>query len=75
MLESHGFREVHRDTLPSFCRTGLWQRLRYDRGSSLIVSAVQWLALVLLSPLQSLFPADISFQVFVRPQVAKDVGV
>lgn len=75
MLQSHGFREVHRDTLPSFSRTGLWQRLRYDRGSSLVVSAVQWLALVLLSPLQALFPSDISFQVFVRQQNATDVGV
>lgn len=75
MLRSHGFREVHRSTLPSFTRTGLWQRLRYDRRSSLFVSAVQWLALGLLSPLQTLLPSDISFQVFVREHPPAPGGV
>lgn len=66
LLRPHGFREVHRASLPSFTRKGLWQRLRYDQRSSFLVSAVQWLILGLLSPLQRLLPSDISFQVFVR---------
>ena len=70
LLRPHGFREVHRATLPSFSRKGLWQRLRYDQRSSFLVSAVQWLALGLLSPMQALLPSDISFQVFVREEHA-----
>ncbi|HYN41069.1 MAG TPA: class I SAM-dependent methyltransferase [Thermoanaerobaculia bacterium] len=66
LLQPLGFREVHRATLPSFTRKGLWQRLRYDQRSSFLVSVVQWLALGLLSPMQRLLPSDISFQVFVR---------
>jgi SAM-dependent methyltransferase len=61
-----GFREIYRGTLPSFTRKGLWQRLRYDRESSWLVSSVQWLVLSALSPMQGLLPADISFQVFIR---------
>ncbi len=70
LLRPHGFRQVHRATLPSFSRTGLWQRLRYDRRSSFVVSVVQWLALGLLCPMQALLPSDISFQVFVREEDA-----
>ncbi len=66
MLQAHNFREVHRSTLPSFTRKGLWQRLRYDRRSSLLTSAVQWFALGALSPLLSLFPSDISLHFFRR---------
>jgi SAM-dependent methyltransferase len=70
LLGPHGFREIHRATLPSFSRKGLWQRLRYDQRSSFLVSAVQWLALGVLSPMQALLPSDISFQVFVREERA-----
>jgi hypothetical protein len=44
----------------------LWQRLGYDQRSSFLISAVQYLALGLLSPMQRLLPSDISFQLFVR---------
>jgi hypothetical protein len=75
LLHSHGFREVHRGRLPSFSRKGLWQRLRYDRRSSLVISIVQWLVLGVLSPLQALLPSDISFQVFVREPHRPQGGV
>jgi SAM-dependent methyltransferase len=75
LLRPHGFREVHRATLPSFTRKGLWQRLRYDRRSSRYVSALQWLVLGLLSFIQALLPSDISFQVFVREPHATPNGV
>lgn len=75
MLRPQGFREVHRGTLPSFTRKGLWPRLRYDRRSSRLVCAVQWLALSLLSSVQGLLPADISFQVFIREQELSRDGV
>jgi len=75
LLVPHGFREVHRGTLASFTRKGLWQRLTYDRRSSRIISCIQWLALSLLSPLQAFLPADISFQIFRRDTVNPPVGV
>ncbi|MBK9964435.1 MAG: methyltransferase domain-containing protein [Holophagales bacterium] len=74
MLRPQGFREVYRGTLPSFTRRGLWQRLRYDRRSSRLVCAVQWLALSLLSSIQGLLPADISFQLFIREKEATSSG-
>ena len=74
MLRPQGFREVYRGTLPSFTRKGLWQRLRYDRRSSRLACAVQWLALSLLSSMQGLLPSDISFQVFIREQEAPPDG-
>ena len=65
-LSSHGFRECHRQELPSFSRAGLWQRLRYDRRASIVSSAFYYLALLSLGPAFRLFPSDISFQVFER---------
>ena len=75
MLRPHGFREVHRSALPSFSREGLWQRLRYDRRSTFLVSAVQWFALLLLFPLISFLPSDISLQIFVRLEDAPPDGL
>ena len=74
MLRPHGFREVHRTTLPSFSRDGLWQRLRYDRRSVFLVSAVQWFGLFLLFPLISSLPSDISAQIFIRAEDAPTDG-
>ena len=63
-LRAHAFREVHRSSLPSFCREGLWPRLRYDRRAPLAASAALFVLLYLLSPVLALLPSDISFQVF-----------
>lgn len=65
-LLAHGFREVHGGSLPSVSRQGLWQRLRYDRRSSVISSAALYVLLYLLIPVLGLLPVDISFQVFQR---------
>ncbi len=65
-VSRHGFREVHREPLPSIMRAGLWQRLRYDRSASLAVSAVQYVALSCLLPVLRALPSDISFQLFQR---------
>jgi len=66
LLRLHGFTEIQRSNLPSFSRQGLWHRLRYDRRSSIFLSALQLFLLTILSPTQSLFTSDISLQVFSR---------
>jgi 2-polyprenyl-3-methyl-5-hydroxy-6-metoxy-1,4-benzoquinol methylase len=64
LMGTRGFREIHRGSLPSFTRKGLWSRLRYDRRSCPAVSAALYVPLLLLAPLLGIFPPDISFQVF-----------
>lgn len=68
LMRACGFREIHRGSLPSFSRRGSWQRLRYDRRSSVLTSAVQWLALGALSPVLRVLPSDISLQIFRREE-------
>ena len=63
-LAQHGFREVHRQALPSLIHTGLWQRLRYDRSAGLSVSMLQYAILSCVIPCLRILPSDISFQVF-----------
>ncbi len=62
----HGFREVHRGDLATIELRGLWQRLRYDRTSSLPASILSWLAIALAFPVLHLLPSDISLQLFVK---------
>lgn len=64
LAEQFGFTEVHRSSLPSFETQGLWERLRYDRTTSLFSSAIIWLSLLLLNPLLQILPSDISLQMF-----------
>jgi 2-polyprenyl-3-methyl-5-hydroxy-6-metoxy-1,4-benzoquinol methylase len=66
MLADTGFDEVYAGQLPSFTRTGLWQRLRFDHRSSWLGSAVMFAPLYLLAGMFSLLPADLSVQVFRR---------
>ncbi len=66
LLLRYGFREVHRGSLPSLSRKGLWNRLTYDRQSSRFQSALLFPILYLLAPVLKLLPADIAFQVFRR---------
>lgn len=61
-----GFGLRHLSALPSVEIRGLWARLRYDRSSSPVASAAVWLAVVLLSPLLKLLPADIMLAVFAK---------
>ena len=65
-LQSAGFQEIYRNRLSSVMQEGLWQRLRYDRRSSIFLSLIVYLALYLLRPVLTLLPPDISFQVFQR---------
>lgn len=58
--------EVHRSTLPSIDRSGLWARLTYVRQVPRAASAVLWAALMAGAPLVSLAPADIGLQAFRR---------
>jgi SAM-dependent methyltransferase len=66
-----GFREIYRATLPSMARSGLWQRLRYDRSSSLMASAGLWIGLCLARPIFQLLPSDILLQIFLRIDTAQ----
>ena len=66
LLGRAGFREVHRGSLATFTHAGLWQRLRWDRGSSLPVAAAMWMGLSLMIPFARILPSDISLQVFER---------
>ena len=66
VLERGGFRELHRSSLVTFTREGLWQRLRADRNASLPGSLVAWLGLSAITPIAGLMPSDISLQVFAR---------
>jgi 2-polyprenyl-3-methyl-5-hydroxy-6-metoxy-1,4-benzoquinol methylase len=66
MLRAEGFEEVHRSSLPSFTREGLWQRLRYDRATSIVRAAMLWPPLWALSLVIRWLPGDISLQVFRR---------
>lgn len=61
-----GFQEVYTGTLTSVTRSGLWPRLRADRGLPLWRCAVLWMVLVLSEPAIQRLPADISLQVFQR---------
>jgi 2-polyprenyl-3-methyl-5-hydroxy-6-metoxy-1,4-benzoquinol methylase len=62
----HGFRELHRGELATVELKGLWQRLRYDRTSSLPASLLSWLAISLAFPVLHLLTSDISLQVFAK---------
>jgi SAM-dependent methyltransferase len=65
----HGFRSVFSGQLPSVAWRGLWSRLRYDRRTSLVGSALAWTATcALLSALRAL-PSDISLEIFEKAPV------
>jgi len=64
LAEENGFIECHRSTLPSIELKGLWTRLRYDRSTSFLYSALVWLGVVAFFPLIRILPADISLQMF-----------
>ncbi len=66
LTQHHGFRELHRGELATVELRGLWQRLRYDRTSSLPAALLSWLAISLAFPVLHLLTSDISLQVFVK---------
>lgn len=59
-----GFAEIYRGTLDSLERGGLWQRLRFDRRSSVPGAALTWLGIMIASPLLMRLPSDIALQIF-----------
>lgn len=66
LAKRHGFRELHRGELATVGFRGLWQRLRYDRSSSLPAAFLSWVALALAFPVLGLLRSDISLQVFAK---------
>jgi SAM-dependent methyltransferase len=66
LARREGFAELYRGTLVTIDRRGLWQRLRFDRRSSLLGAAVAWLGIMLASPLLVWLPSDITLQIY-RP--------
>ena len=66
LARREGLFEVYRGTLDSFEFEGLWQRLRYDRTSSILGSAATWIAITLAGLLLRRLPADISLQIFMQ---------
>ncbi len=58
--------EILRASLPSIRIHGLWERLRFDRKSSILISAGLWMAMVALMPTLRLLPPDIGVQFFRR---------
>jgi SAM-dependent methyltransferase len=66
LMRLHGFRELYRGELATVELQGLWQRLRYDRTSSLPASLLTWLGVSLAFPVLHLLTSDISLLVFVK---------
>jgi SAM-dependent methyltransferase len=66
LAASENLVELYRGTLPSLRYAGLWSRLRYDRTSSVCVASFEWAGIMLMLPILSLLPADISLQIFRR---------
>ena len=57
--------------MPAVALRGLWSRLRYDRGASLVASAVIYAATCAALPLLGLLPPDISFEIFENPYLRR----
>ena len=66
LARREGLFEVYRGSLDSFAFEGLWQRLRYDRTSSILGSAATWIAITLAGLLLRRLPADVPLQSFMQ---------
>jgi SAM-dependent methyltransferase len=64
LFRSIGAIEVYRSPVRSVRVRGLWNRLRYTRKDSVLVSALQWVALAAVAPLLGRLSPDIVLQVF-----------
>jgi SAM-dependent methyltransferase len=64
LLARAGFRERERRRLSTLDVRELWPRLRYNNRMPAAALRLTWLAVVLLSPLLAVLPADISLQIF-----------
>lgn len=62
----HGFRLLDSQGLPAFQREGLWARLRMDRTTGWLPSAVSFVALQALEPLLARATPDILLQLYER---------
>jgi SAM-dependent methyltransferase len=70
-LRRHGFSAVHREGTDVFRPKGLWARMRFDRNSSLFVSAVLYAGLLLLYPWYLMFGrADTDLLIYQRAGAA-----
>jgi len=66
LAAKHGFGPVYSARLPSVALGGLWSRLRFDRSSTLVGSALAWTATCALLPVLRVLPSDISLEIFER---------
>ena len=67
LAEVHGFRPVYSAPLPSVALRGLWSRLRLDRNSRVLASALVWAGTCLLWPALRVSSSDISLEIFQLP--------
>jgi len=66
LLGRAGFRERERRSLRTLSVGELWPRLRYNNTMPIAALRMIWLAVVVVSPMFALLPADISLQIFDR---------
>ncbi|MDJ1183436.1 class I SAM-dependent methyltransferase [Roseofilum casamattae] len=63
-VTQYGFELLESKTLDSVKVQGLWQRLRMDRSTSWIVSAIMYLGILLIYPFIQKCPSDILLQIY-----------
>lgn len=60
----YGFKLLHSQTLETLQIKGLWQRLRMDKSSGWLISAILYIGLLILYPLIHNCPSDILLQIY-----------
>lgn len=60
----YGFKLLQSQTLETIQIKGLWQRLRMDKSSGWLMSAILYVALVIIYPLIHKCPSDILLQIY-----------
>lgn len=63
-INRYGFKLVRSQNLKTITVSGLWQRLRMDRNSSIFVSAIIYCLILISYPFLLLFPSDTLLQIY-----------
>jgi SAM-dependent methyltransferase len=63
-VRPHGFKPIKTIPLQIITLSGLWERLRFDKSSSVLKSVFLWVAITLLMPALILLPSDIHCEFF-----------
>lgn len=66
-INRYGFKLLKSQSLQTISLVGLWERLRMDKKSLLISSAITYILLVAIYPLSNLLPSDILLQIYEKP--------